>query len=310
MIRIDAAIYAHLRTKNGLRSQRRPARYLWARYPMSGKPSSPVIRFGPYELDLRSAELRKNDLKIRLQDQPFQILVALLERPGDVVLREEIRKRLWPNDTVVEFDHSINAAVKRLRDALRDSADQPRYVETVARRGYRFIGEIEKMAPAPEQAPNGLGDSDEWTEEPASAPQSEESRTGPADRLPPGWRALVLVSTVLIASLGAWYFYQRTAHARWARATALPEASRLVKAGKYPAAFEFLLRARQAIPNDPVLDLILREISHPVSIHSTPAEATVYIKAYDNPNSVRGKYPRQKISPKGTLELPFKEPAS
>ena len=82
------------------------------------------IRFGPFELDLRSAELRKNDLKIRLQDQPFQILVALLERPGEVVLREEIRMKLWPDDTVVEFDHSINAAVKRLRDALRESAEK------------------------------------------------------------------------------------------------------------------------------------------------------------------------------------------
>jgi DNA-binding winged helix-turn-helix (wHTH) protein len=97
-----------------------------------------VVRFGPYELDLRSAELRKKDRKIRLQDQPFQILVALLERPGELVLREEIRKKLWPDDTVVEFDHSINAAVKRLRDVLRESAEKPRYIETLARRGYRF----------------------------------------------------------------------------------------------------------------------------------------------------------------------------
>ena len=87
--------------------------------------------------------MRKNDLKIRLQEQPFQILVALLERPGEVVLREEIRQKLWPGDTVVEFDHSINAAVKRLRDALCESAEKPRYVETLARRGYRFIGKVE-----------------------------------------------------------------------------------------------------------------------------------------------------------------------
>ena len=105
-----------------------------------------VMRFGPYQLDLRTGELRKHDLKIRLQDQPFQILVALLERPGEVVLREEIRARLWPDGTVVEFDHSINAAVKRLRDALRDSADQPRYIETLVRRGYRFIGKLESQA--------------------------------------------------------------------------------------------------------------------------------------------------------------------
>src|SRR3954452_15902231 len=101
------------------------------------------IRFGPYELDLRTAELRKNTLRIRLQEQPFLILVALLERPGELVLREEIRNKLWPDDTVVEFDHGINAAVKRLREALCDSVKKPRYIETPPRRGYRFIGNVE-----------------------------------------------------------------------------------------------------------------------------------------------------------------------
>jgi DNA-binding winged helix-turn-helix (wHTH) protein/Tol biopolymer transport system component len=101
------------------------------------------VRFGPFELDLRVGELRKEGRRIRLQEQPFQILRMLLESPGEVVSREEIRKRLWPDNTVVEFDHSINAAVKRLRDALRDSADKPRYIETLARRGYRFIGEVD-----------------------------------------------------------------------------------------------------------------------------------------------------------------------
>lgn len=113
-------------------------------------PSS--VRFGAFELDLRTAELRKNGHKIRLQEQPFQILVELLERPGEVVSREEIREKLWPNGTVVEFDHSINAAVKRLRDALQDSAESPRYIETLARRGYRFIAavshELEKASQA------------------------------------------------------------------------------------------------------------------------------------------------------------------
>lgn len=101
-----------------------------------------ILRFGPYELDLGAEELRKNGIRIRLQDQPFQILRMLLENPGQVVQREEIQKRLWPNDTIVEFDHGINAAVRRLRDALHDSAGKPRYIETVARRGYRFIGQV------------------------------------------------------------------------------------------------------------------------------------------------------------------------
>jgi DNA-binding winged helix-turn-helix (wHTH) protein len=112
--------------------------------PQSGRgacaPST--IRFGEFELDLRAAELRKKGYKIRLQEQPFQIVLELLERPGEVVLREEIRKELWANNTVVEFEHSINAAVKRLRDSLQDSADSPHYIETLARRGYRFIAPV------------------------------------------------------------------------------------------------------------------------------------------------------------------------
>jgi TolB-like protein len=102
------------------------------------------VHFGPFDLDVEARELRKAGRRMRLQEQPFQILLMLLELPGGVVLREEICSRLWPNDTVVEFDHSINAAVKRLRDALRDSAKKPRYIQTVARRGYRFVCAVER----------------------------------------------------------------------------------------------------------------------------------------------------------------------
>jgi eukaryotic-like serine/threonine-protein kinase len=119
----------------------------------NGRGFSPpsMIRFGAFELDVRAAELRKNGHRIRLQEQPFQILVELLERPGQVVSREEIRKKLWPNNTVVEFDHSINAAVKRLRDALQESPESPQYIETLSRRGYRLVvpvsREQEKASP-------------------------------------------------------------------------------------------------------------------------------------------------------------------
>jgi Tol biopolymer transport system component/DNA-binding winged helix-turn-helix (wHTH) protein len=106
-----------------------------------------LTRFGPFELDAQTAELRKHGVRIRLHEQPFRILLALLQRPGEVVLREEIRKTLWPNDTVVEFDHSINSAIQRLRTSLSDSAEHPRYVETVARRGYRFVGTVEAADP-------------------------------------------------------------------------------------------------------------------------------------------------------------------
>ena len=108
---------------------------------MSQPPKLPLIyRFGVFQLDVRAGELHKNGVKLKLQDQPFKVLCLLLERPGDLVSREEIRNRLWPADTFVDFDHGLNAAIKRLRDALGDSAENPRFVETVARRGYRFIG--------------------------------------------------------------------------------------------------------------------------------------------------------------------------
>jgi len=106
----------------------------------------PAIRFGTFEVDLRAGELRRNGSRIRLQEQPFQILLALIERPGEVVTREELQKKLWPADTFVDFDHSLNAAIRRLRDALGDSAENPRFVETVARRGYRFIAPVNGIA--------------------------------------------------------------------------------------------------------------------------------------------------------------------
>jgi len=102
------------------------------------------VRFGPFELHLRSGELRKGARKVILQEQPFQILQMLLASSGELVTHEEIRKRLWPNDTVVEYDHSIHTAIKKLRQALGDSAESPKYVETVPRRGYRLMVSVER----------------------------------------------------------------------------------------------------------------------------------------------------------------------
>jgi DNA-binding winged helix-turn-helix (wHTH) protein len=102
-------------------------------------PDPRLVRFGVFEIDLRSGELRKSGARLNLQRQPLQVLSVLLEQPGELVTREELRKRLWPDDTFVDFDHGLNAAVKRLRDTLGDSADSPRFIETVPRRGYRFI---------------------------------------------------------------------------------------------------------------------------------------------------------------------------
>jgi DNA-binding winged helix-turn-helix (wHTH) protein len=96
------------------------------------RPLASPIRFGVYEVDLVSQELRKNGLKIKLSGQPFQVMTILLERPGQVVTREELQKKLWPEGTFVDFDHSLNTAINKIREALGDSAENPRFVETLA----------------------------------------------------------------------------------------------------------------------------------------------------------------------------------
>src|SRR3979490_1388959 len=124
-----------------------------------------VVHFGVFELDFGTGELRKAGLKIKLQDQPFQVLAMLLEYPGELVSREQLHARLWPSDTFVDFDHGLNVAVKKLRRALSDSAENPRFIETLARRGYRFIGQVEAVATA--DARQAVTSSPEIGEEPA-----------------------------------------------------------------------------------------------------------------------------------------------
>jgi cholera toxin transcriptional activator len=122
----------------------------------ANSPSQTAVRyrFGVYEADVRAGELLREGTKIKLQEQPFQVLVAMLERAGDVISREDLRQRLWPSDTFVDFDHSLNTAINKLREALRDSATNPRFIETKARRGYRFIAPVQVIggsSPIPEE---------------------------------------------------------------------------------------------------------------------------------------------------------------
>jgi TolB-like protein/DNA-binding winged helix-turn-helix (wHTH) protein len=116
-------------------------------------PSHVPIRFGVFELDTESGELRKQGVKVRLQEQPFQILQVLLEHPGKIVTREELQRRIWPSDTFVDFDTGLYNAIKRLREALGDSADTPRFIETLSRRGYRFIAAVGGNGDALAQVP-------------------------------------------------------------------------------------------------------------------------------------------------------------
>jgi len=137
-------------------------------------PSSGRVRFGAFELDLSTGELRSTEVpdpnnKVLLREQVFQVLRMMLGREGKIVTREEIKERLWPNDTVVDFDHSINATIKTLRRALGDSADAPRYIETLARRGYRLMPAAEYLESTPGIAPGGVT---------AKAPLQSSSFTG------------------------------------------------------------------------------------------------------------------------------------
>ena len=131
-----------------------------------------ILRFGTFELDVRSRELRCGGASVRLQEQPLEILRLMLERPGEVITRDELRQRLWPEGTFVDFEHSLNAAIKRLLAALGDDADKPSFIETVPRRGYRFVGSVpgaRAVTAAPPSAPQvrlvvaaaGPADSDE-----------------------------------------------------------------------------------------------------------------------------------------------------
>jgi len=105
-----------------------------------------LIRFGQFEADLRTGELRKRGSRLRMQDQPFQVLAILLAKPGELVTREELQQKLWQQDTFVDFDHGLNTAINKIREALGDSANEPQYVETLPKRGYRFIAPVETAA--------------------------------------------------------------------------------------------------------------------------------------------------------------------
>ncbi len=161
------------------------------------------LRFGVFELDLRAGELRKHGLQVRLQEQPFQVLVMLLGHPGEVVTREELQKKLWPADTFVDFDHGLNKTINKIREALGDSAESPRFVETVARRGYRFLAEVKVADAAPVGSPELA-----TLSHPAEArdrPDLAGKLAMPKHHLPSlAWKISVFVLLLLMASLTTW----------------------------------------------------------------------------------------------------------
>ena len=159
------------------------------------------LRFDNFEVDLRSGELRKHGARLRLQDQPFQVLRVLLERRGEIVTRDELKQTLWPAETFVDFDDGLNTAVKKIRDLLGDSAEQPRYIETIPRRGYRFMGLIEQPSPV-----HATG--------PVAAPDAQPALPSPPPKPAAWWRAaparyaavgvLALVVVLVGVDVGGW----------------------------------------------------------------------------------------------------------
>ena len=161
-------------------------------------PPPRIIRFGVFEINVRSGELWKQGRKVRLEGQPVEILLCLLENPGELVTRDELRQRLWPADTYVNFEHGLNAAVKRLRLALNDSAGNPRFVETLPRRGYRFL--------APVQTVNAAEEGPTLTETPPaeSAPAAGDLPEIKGSLRSPSWKRSGWVLLLVLVGVTVW----------------------------------------------------------------------------------------------------------
>ncbi len=188
----------------------------------SSAASTRIYRFGIFEVDVKASELRKNGLRLKLPEQPFQILAVLLERPGEIITRDELRTRLWPGDTFVDFDHGLNNAVMRLRETLGDSSENPRFVETIPRRGYRFIAPVEETS-YPLQGPAGAevehippnghsGVTGSQTGEPVAPPL----RIQTPRRINSLWISLGVLVVALIATIS--FYYGRSANSPAAHA--------------------------------------------------------------------------------------------
>jgi TolB-like protein/DNA-binding winged helix-turn-helix (wHTH) protein/Tfp pilus assembly protein PilF len=176
--------------------------------PMEPLRHPPIVRFGTYEVSLQSGELRKSGVKIRVQQQPMKLLEILLERPGDLVTREELRSRIWANESFGDFDQAVNIAIAKLRGALGDSAENPRYIETLPKRGYRFIAEVTVVdTDVPTKSPESA-DGDRRGTEPEHQLQDAELTVTSKPRLWPTRRVIVVLTLVLsLLILAVWLFH-------------------------------------------------------------------------------------------------------
>ena len=200
------------------------------------------IRFGVFEADLRAGELRRNGIKVRLQDLPFRVLTLLLARPGVVITREEFRQALWPPDVFVDFEQGISSAVMRLRDALRDSADNPIFIETVERRGYRWIGPIHPPEPvAQNSTAHDSSDPDSPHQNSLQQPQLSQAASPAPSSI--AWRKLIYVPPLLVLLFAVWMFRPGYRNAQ-AGAKSIPVPTRSLHLPANREAEEFYLKGR------------------------------------------------------------------
>ncbi|MGB9205550.1 MAG: winged helix-turn-helix domain-containing protein, partial [Terriglobales bacterium] len=173
---------------------------------MSSAQAPPTrVSFGVFEADLRAGELRRNGVRVRLQDLPFRALTLLLSRPGQVITRNEFRQALWPPDIYVDFEQGISSAVMRLRDALRDSADNPIFIETIERRGYRWIGPIQPADPLSVESQDKESQGKESQEKESPEKQATPVAAPVSSRLSPWWM-IVFAVPVLALLFAVWIF--------------------------------------------------------------------------------------------------------
>jgi len=222
------------------------------------RPPPRVLRFGPFEADLNTGELRKCGLRLKLQDQPFRVLVGLLDHPGELLTREELRARLWPGDTYVDFEHSLNTAVKKLRQALNDVSDHPCYIETIPRYGYRFIAPVEVCGPETARCAETL---------PAPAATVKRRR--------PQWVAAATIVLIGTASVLAGVSVRHYRRAVSPRETALPSVPVVRFSLSPPETYSFRDPVQMALSPDG-RNLV-------VQVRDAAGKEQLWLRALDNP---------------------------
>jgi len=257
--------------------------------PDSGKTVG-LICFGPYELSLDSEELRKEGNRLKLSGQAIQVLVVLANNRGKLVTREELQQRLWPGATCGDFEHGLNAAVNRLRETLGDSATEPIYIETVPRRGYRFIAHVDQAPNITNSAvPNHLLALPSHSAANIGrdlAQSADEIKTDLGRQLvaltqPLTSRRTAILAAVItlcvVSGITAWST-RRNAKIRWARHVALPEIVKLADADKFDDAYRLVQKVQPLIPDDPLLAEQMRAISRRAIIESDPPGGEVFYR--------------------------------